>query len=209
MAKAFRLAKQGELRLEMPDRVIVWAPRMPAGSPWRADLPSWYRPIHDPSIFLRELRAFVLEKRKHPTAVLTVDIETSGITRDSEIRIVNLHWRAGGQEWVAIIPLRWIDGSPIEPAPKFHLRCRTALKMILRESSRLAFQNGTFDTWHLLREGFLTDRKRLWLDTMLAHRASEWGEAPHNLGSILADQDEAVGDIEYYKGKLLHGAEKE
>jgi len=210
-AKLARIVRQGGLRFSVPSRVIAWAPPMPDGSPWAVDLPDWYRVEHDPDAFLDACRKALDVLDAHPRAILTVDIETAGVEAEATLRIINLHFRAGGEEWVVILPYHFRSGARVAPRLGFSAEVDRLGKAFIGKSGRkLAFQNGTFDTGHLLRLGIMTSRSKAWLDTMPAHRASEWGEERHNLGAILADQADRVGDLELYKGGHLHGeGEKE
>jgi len=207
--------QEGGYRFQPSDRVIAWCPPLPSDSPWRHELPSWFRPIHDPTDFLEAAREALSSIPKK--CVLTVDIETAGKEATAPIRIVNLHFRTSGSmedpvdpkhETTVILPLRWRSGAIIDPVPGFHEYTKEILKSTLRRAWKLAFQNGTFDTHHLIREGFMISRSRGWLDTMIAHRASKWGENRHNLAAIMADLADEIGDMELHKDQFLHGGEE-
>lgn len=210
-AKLARIVRQGDLRFDLPDRVIAWCPPLPEGSPWAVDLPSWFTPEHDPEVFLAACREALEALNSEPRAILMVDIETAGVEADATLRIINLHFRAAGTEWVVILPYAYRSGLRVAPRLGFSAEVdRLGKAFIGARGRRLAFQNGTFDTGHLLRLGIMESRSKAWLDTMPAHRASEWGEERHNLGAILADQADVVGDMELHKGGHLHGeGEKE
>ena len=204
------ILKHRGYNFEEPDVLIAWCPPIPNDSPWKSEIPEWFKPYEDPVQFadrLDELLVSVQNKK----LFLTIDIETEGVKPTAQIRIINLHWVDEGREHVVIVPLRYRDGSTIEPVPGFNQRMFQFTKSIIDKPRIICFQNGTFDTRYLLRDELMKGRRTKWLDTMLGHRSSYWGEAPSRLSSIIADVRHTVKRsimMELHKDQFLHGGDE-
>lgn len=208
LGRLWRIAvnQEGSYKLRLPDQMITWCPKLPAESRWSIEIPAWFRPTKDPEVFRSRAEKALAVLDRNTKAILTVDIETAGKEPTDPIRTINFHFEAEGEEWVLILPLLYRSGRVIDPCPGFAEWSRDiARRLIDAPGRRIAFQNGTFDTRHLLRENLLTSRSKGWLDTMPAHRASRFGENRHNLAAIQADLADRIGDLELHKDSVLHG----
>jgi len=117
-------------------------------------------------------------------ARLTIDIETdSADSRTCRIRCVGMGMNIDGDEKIVVIPLLWRDGRrwwaniDDEEAVRLHMR-----RVI--DACHLTFHNGAFDSNVLLREGLMSDRNKIWFDTMIAHHDTDSNDLPHDLGFV-------------------------
>lgn len=80
--------------------------------------------------------------------------------------------------------------APYWSNPQNEARARRCIEQILEHCS-LVFHNGLFDTRVALRRGFMRDRNKRWVDTLLLHRATDATDLPHSLSFVARQETEA------------------
>lgn len=135
----------------------------------------------------RSAEAFItfMDALRLSGARVTIDIETDHrLTHVAGIRCVGLGAVVGGREVVGVVPLRRMAGGAWWP-PAIQEQVERALTSLL-DAAPLAGHNLLFDTAVLLRHRFMSDRRKRWMDTMLAHKDTNQSELPHDLGFVAA-----------------------
>lgn len=160
----------------------------------------WERPKYniDPSI--EDVERFA-EMVVGAGVKVTLDIETGpsapGLTDGADVRRCTLRCvglgatMPDGSEHIIVVPFKNMDAS-LEWDGDAQLlgRAADAVRRIC-DTCTLVMQNGAFDTAVLLRLGLMSDRRRTYEDTMLAHRNTKSCDLPHDLGFITTEFFEA------------------
>jgi len=139
----------------------------------------WLEPSVDDIIAFLQL---AIERR----AELTVDIETNSADRvNAQVRTIQLAMTIDGHEYAINIPIRhmdgtdwWLDSTAIERFMPWLVRALDELP--------LAGQFLQYDTPIMLRDHWMTDRKKSWTDLTILYRATKNNDLPKNLGAIVA-----------------------
>lgn len=134
-----------------------------------------------------ELRVRIIEDRvawfitNAPKARLTVDIETDSIGVRCLIRCVGMGMTIDGQERVISVPILWRSGREFWRNHSHRIRVENAIRLAI-DTCHLTFHNGLFDTSALLRLGLMTDRSKIFFDTMIGQKNTDSNDLPHDLG---------------------------
>lgn len=143
----------------------------------------WTEPeyILEPSF---QTASYVLDLFLRHKARVTVDIETdSANVLTADIRCIGLGATIDGLEIVIVLPWNRAGGRYWSAFEQEQL---AALLRRVHDECPLAGQNLSFDTAILLRHGLMTDRRKSWFDTMVAHHDTRQSELQHDLGFIIA-----------------------
>lgn len=158
IARAARIAVRGYIDWEMPKQTFVFP---------------------DPATIEHVCAQMVAEGAK-----VAVDIESDSVdTRSCRVRCVGLGATVGGEETILVVPFRWMDGREYWPSRDLKIRVIAAVRSVL-DGCDLIAHNGAFDTAVLLRCGLMTDRNKLWDDTMIGHHDTDHNDLPHTLGFV-------------------------
>lgn len=159
----------------------------------------WLNPDVDAALGL-------IERFRASGARVTSDLETDGIqTTIANVRCVGLGAVIDGQEVVAVIPMRRMNGRPWWNGAD-ELRIRLALLRLFEEAP-LAGHNFMFDTGVLLNRGLMKNRDKLFFDTMVAHHDTDQSELKHDLGFVAARHLEAPRWKEDADSKVVDGVD--
>lgn len=134
------------------------------------------------------------------------DIETAGLEAETTIRCIGLGYdytNAAGERATTIISVPFVlrNGNQYWETDIIARRARAAVEAVLNRC-RLIFHNGAFDTKVLCHWGWIYDRKKLFDDSMLAHRNSREVECPHKLSFVST----RFGEFILWKGDVDHRA---
>ncbi len=158
IARAARIAQRGYVDWQMPEDVFTF-----------------------PSIdeIERECAQYVAAN-----ALVAVDIEgDSADTQTCRIRCVGFGAEIDGVERVIVIPFRYMSGRDYWPTMELKVRAVAATQAVL-DNCQLVMHNGAYDTGVLTRVGLMSDRKKQWQCTMLAHHDTDHNDLPHTLGFV-------------------------
>ncbi len=119
----------------------------------------------------------------HETQV-SVDIETDSVNiRTCRVRCVGLGGVIDGEEFILVVPFRWMDGRDYWASREDKMRAIEAVRMVT-DNCPLVMHNGAFDTNVMLRVGLMTQKDKLWDDTMIGHHDTDHNDLPHTLGFV-------------------------
>jgi DNA polymerase I-like protein with 3'-5' exonuclease and polymerase domains/uracil-DNA glycosylase len=125
------------------------------------------------------------------SALVTIDIETdSKYAETCEIRCIGMGATINGEEFVLVVPWKWMDGRNYWANAEHADRVKLAVQQVLTHC-QLVMHNGAFDTTVLLRHKFMFDATRTWCDTMIADHDTDANDLPHDLGSVMRRYVEA------------------
>lgn len=145
------------------------------------------------------------------TSPVTIDIETdSADSSTCRVRCVGmgadlpaLDGSGRIEEVVIVVPFRWMDGRRYWPGENARLRAIESVRAAL-DGCNLIAHNGLFDTAVCLRVGLMTDRRKTWLDTMIAHHNTQANDLPHSLDHVATRYNESPK----WKQEVDHKASK-
>lgn len=159
IARAARIAIRGQIDWAEPDYAIF------------------------PSITtIEQYAAMFVEARTQ--ARVTIDIETdSKYPISCRVRCIGLGATIHGEEYVIVVPFRWMDGRDYWPSVELKRRAFVAVRSVL-DNCPLVIHNGMFDTAVCLRTGLMADHTKTWFDTILAHHDTDANDMPHDLGFV-------------------------
>lgn len=133
----------------------------------------------------------ILGRMKRARAIVSVDIETDKGVHPSgkfdphtcRIRCIGFGAVLEGKEVIICVPIRRINGLEWWPDREEKRRVLQACLDVLN-TCMLVGHNLAFDTLVMARLGLITERERIWHDTMLMHHDTRDNDAPHDLGFV-------------------------